>query len=191
MRLTPTVTRFALALALTVLAASPAAATTLMRAGLEKLTADNQLIVQGRVLDTRSYWNDDHTFIFTDIRVTTDDVLKGPSRTSEVTFTLMGGTVGDITTLIIGGPEIVPGSEYVFFLGRADLPGGISRLTVRDHSQGVFNVIVDRAGRRVVSQAIHDPLVPDENGVDTVPGGEQGMPLDQLVREVRALSIDR
>ena len=191
MRSTTTVARFALVLALAVLAASPAAATTLMRAGLEKLTADNQLIVQGRVLDTRSYWNDEHTFIYTDVRVSTAQVLKGPSR-AEVTFTLMGGTVGDITTLIIGGPNLLPGSEYVFFLSRGDLAGGVIRLTVRDLAQGVFDVITDRTGRQVVfSQALHDPLLPDPNGIDTVPGGEQGMPLEQLVREVRTLNVGR
>ncbi|MGH7731440.1 MAG: hypothetical protein ACRENJ_09350 [Candidatus Eiseniibacteriota bacterium] len=101
MRLSPHVTRCALALALTVLAAIPAGATTLIRQGLDKLTAENQSVVYGRVLDIHSYWNAEQTMIMTDVRFLPSQVLKGDRVAREITFTLLGGTVGETTTLVI------------------------------------------------------------------------------------------
>src|SRR5262249_43040256 len=151
----------ALGLVLTALIAIPAGATTLLREGLEGLTAENETIVYGRVLDIHSYWNADHTFILTDVRVRPSQVLKGNRSTSEVGFTLLGGTVGDVTTLIIGGPELVPGSDYVLFLNHETLPGARQVLTVRALCQGAFNVSDLGAGRRAFSQALDHPLLPD------------------------------
>src|SRR5204862_8003871 len=92
----------------------PARATTLIRLGLERLAAENELVAQAKIVEIHSYWNADHTFILTDVRAEASQVLKG-AHAAAVTFTLMGGTVGEVTTLIIGGPDLVPGSEYVLF----------------------------------------------------------------------------
>lgn len=162
------------------LAAVPASATTLVRQGLDQLTAENEMIVHGRVLDIRSYWNADHSFILTDVRVRPSQVMKGAAA-GDVTFTVMGGQVDDLTTVIIGGAGLAPGSEYVLFLSRVDLPGAAHRLTVRDHVQGVFEVVKGRAH----SQAFGQPLYPDLGGRVDVPGGEEGLALDELVRQVR------
>jgi hypothetical protein len=162
-----------------------AGATTVIRQGLDKLTAENESVLQGRVTGIHSYWNADHSFILTDVTLEPTASLKGALETEEVVLTLMGGTVGDLTTLIIGGPELVPGSEYLLFVNREDLPGAPARLTVRDLAQGVFDVVDTPAGRRAVSQAIQHPLLPDEQGLVDPPGGVEGMPVDELAREVR------
>jgi len=70
----------------------------------------------------------------------------------------------------------------MLFLGRVDLPGAANRLTVRDHSQGVFDV----ANGRARSQAIGEPLLPDASGRTDVVGGEEGMAIEELVRQIRA-----
>jgi len=190
MRLSPHVTRCALALALTVVTAIPAGATTLIRQGLDKLTAENQSVVHGKVLDIHSYWNADHSMILTDIRVLASTVLKGdPAR--EVTFTVLGGTVGDVTTLIIGGPEFVPGSEYVLFLNRERLRDDLEALTVRDLSQGAFEIADLGTGRRVYSQALGHPLLADGEGVTEPPGGRDGLTLDEIFTQVRKFAGDR
>ena len=162
--------------------ATTASATTLVRRGLERLTLDNETIVEASVLDIHSYWNTDHTFIFTDVHARPSRVLKGHPA-ADMTFTIMGGTVGETTTLIVGGPDLVPGSDYVLFLGRSDLPGAPGRLTVRDLCQGVFAV---RRGR-AFSQAIGEPLVPDEQGSADAPGGDGGLALEILSRRVLEL----
>jgi len=83
--------------------AIPASATTLLRQSLDELVASNRTIVVGQVVDAHSYWNKEHTFILTDVRIAPDDVAKGRLQNREVTVTLMGGKVGDLTTLIVGG----------------------------------------------------------------------------------------
>src|SRR6185503_7065332 len=96
-----TIARLTLTLAAVALWVAPAPATTLVRQGLEKLVAENQHAMFGKVVELRSYWNDDHSFILTDVRFRPENVLKGGRQLDDVTVTLMGGTVDDLTTLII------------------------------------------------------------------------------------------
>jgi hypothetical protein len=171
--------------------ASGATATTLVRSGLERLTRDNSSILRGQVTSIRSYWNADRSFILTDVTVSPSRWWKGAQSSGSVTFTVMGGTVGETTTLIIGGPEFEPGSEYVMFLGEQDLPGSMRRLSVRDLSQGVFRVSRAADGRfRAISQAGDHPLQPDADGLVLAPGGEDGLDLDELDARLQALSSD-
>jgi len=167
---------------------APAGATSLRRAGLDDLVAHNRTIVLGEVLDSVSYWNDEGTFILTDVHVLAHEVLKGEGGSSMLTVTLMGGSVGDLTTMIVGGAELVPGSSYLLFLDRVDLPGVAAARTVKEHAQGVFEVTSDPSGGlRTVSQATRIGLVPDELGRTEPPGGAQGLPLDVMIRSIRAL----
>jgi hypothetical protein len=191
MRLSPPVTRIALVLVLTALVSFPAGATTLIRESLKTLTDDNAMVVHGKVLDIHSYWNAEHTMIMTDVTVRPSQVLKGDRVVRDVTFTLLGGTVGDITTLIIGGPELVPGSEYVLFLNRERLHGDREVLTVRGLVQGAFDVSGEGAARRAFSQALSHVLLPDEEGLSEPPGGVDGFALDDLLSQVRQLAGDR
>src|SRR5262249_10219837 len=157
---------FALAVGL----GAPAHATTLIRAGLDDLVAGNRTIVVGTVRSVRSYWNEEHSFILTDVRFDVEEVLKGNGKERDLTITVLGGTVDDLTTVIVGGAELVSGKSYVLFLDRSDLPGVKDVRTVRDHSQGVFEVVKARDGLRAVSQASRQPLHPDALGFVDVPG---------------------
>src|SRR6185436_20960272 len=91
-----------LSLAAIVSLAAPAFATSLVRRGIESLTRDNETIVQASVVDIHSYWNPSHTFIFTDVHVRASKKFKGDAA-DDLSFTVMGGTVGQTTTLIVGG----------------------------------------------------------------------------------------
>lgn len=168
----------------------PASATTLIRSGLDDLVAANGTIVVGEIVDAESYWSADGTFILTDLRVSTVEVLKGRPESRELTITTMGGTVGDTTTLIVGGPVLVPGRSYVLFLNQEELPGGRA-LTVRDLVQGVFELKEDGGGLRAVSQANSHPLLPDKGGDFEPPGGARGLQLDLLVESVHQLAGPR
>ena len=180
---------WALALGAVVAAAlaAPAGAMTLRRASLEQLVADNQTVVVGEVVDAHSYWNADNTFILTDVRVEVAEVLKGQAG-PVMTITLMGGTVGDLTTLIVGGPELFPGRSYVLFVGQSDLPGAARATTLRDLTQAVFDVRLDGGHVRALSQAAAMPLVPDVFGETEPAGGRQGMAFDALVTSIRELA---
>lgn len=173
------------AVAITAGVAAPAGATTLVRQSLDELVVANDTVVVGEVLDAKSYWNADKTFILTDVRVAVADAAKGTPG-SEVTVTLMGGKVGDTTTLIVGGAQLVPGSAYVLFLNREDLPGVKGALTVRDHVQGAFDIKIGKGGAlRAVSQANGHPLVPDRLGYIDAPGGTNGFPLNAMLQSIR------
>jgi len=174
-----------LTLALAVAAVEPSSASTLLRQSLDGLVAGNATIVVGQVLDAHSYWNEEGTFILTDFRIKATDVLKGDPKDTDFTVTLMGGSVGDLTTLIVGGAELIPGEPYVLFLTEGDLPGVQGVRTVRDHSQGVFEVVKARDGLRAISQANRHPLYPDALGFVDPPGGAKGLLLDDMVRSIR------
>ena len=176
------------AFALMVTAVTSADATTLKRMGLDELSRTNERAVVGRVLDARSYWNSDATFILTDVRFAVDKVIKGNPNEKEITLTLMGGTVGETTTMIVAGADLVADGEYVLFLSTEDLPGASGALTVRDHCQGSFEVVRDKGGVRALSQARSHPLLTDDRGMAEPPGGQDGLPLELLVREAGRLA---
>jgi hypothetical protein len=175
------------ALVLALAFAAPAPATTLIRAGLEDLVATHGTIVVGEVLEAHSYWNSNGNFILTDVRVLASEVLKGDAEDRLFTVTIPGGTVGELTTLILGGAELTPGSPYVLFLSEEDLPGAHRVRTVREHAQGVFEVRQTPAGPRAVSQAAGMPLVPDVTGQTAPPGGAEGLALETMIQSIRDL----
>ncbi len=170
--------------------AVPAGATMLMRQSLDDLVADNEVIVMGEVLDAHSYWNRDGTFILTDVRVAVHEALKSDLAERELTITLMGGTVGDLTTLIVGGAVLIPGNSYVMFLNAEDLPSAEGVWTVRDHCQGIFDIEIVGDRLQAISQAHRHPLVPDASGSGDAPGGAGGIPLGAMMQSIREL-VDR
>ena len=184
-------TRCAAMIAVAATLAAPARATTLMRMGLEDLTASNDVILSGRVLDVRSYWNAEGTFILSDVRLRANSVIKGDPGQREITVTVMGGTVGELTTLIVAGPQFEIGKDYLLFLNNEDLPGATQVRTVRDLAQGIFDLVATPAGTRAVSQAVRHPLLPDPQGTFEAPGGREGIALDELSTEIRRLAIGR
>lgn len=177
--------RGAMALALVASAVAPASATTLIRESLDGLVAGNRAIVVGEVVDASSYWNEDHSFILTDVRVAVHEAIKGNVKDREITVTIMGGRVGEITTLIVGGPELIPGNSYVLFLNEENLPGAERALTVRDLCQGTFDVSIGRGGLRAISQANRQPLLPDARGSFEAEGGAEGFPMSSMIQSIR------
>lgn len=178
----------ALAAVLAAAVAAPASSTTLIRQSLGDLVGSHGKIVVGEVRDARSYWNKDETLILTDFRFVATEVLKGEPDEQDLTVTLLGGTVGEETHLLVGVAELVPGRSYVLFLRLADLPGGARAWTVSDHVQGAFDLTQARGELLAVSQASRHPLVPDRLGKAEPPGGPEGLPLDALVSSVREIA---
>lgn len=164
--------------------AAPLGATTLVREGLDELVATNQRVVVGEVIDAFSYWNEDKTFILTDVRIAPNETIKGKAE-GEIKVTLLGGRVGDLTTLIVGGAELLPGRSYVLFLQTEKLPGARPALTLPDHSQGVFEITSRKGELRAVSQASRHRLAPDRKGRIDAPGGTEGFPLKSLLDDLR------
>lgn len=173
---------------LAALAAVPLEATSLRRLGLEQLTRDHDRAVVAEVVSALSYWNAERTMILTDYEIRPRETAKGEAAESLV-VTLLGGTVGSTTTLIVAGAELVPGKSYLLFLNEEGLTPEITALTVREHCQGVFEIVAGKNGEpRAVSQATRHPLVADQAGVRQPPGGNEGVLLSDLLRLVRTES---
>lgn len=167
------------------LLAAPGWSTTLVRAGLETLVDDHEMIVVGEVVDTYSYWNTDGSFILTDVTVMPERYLKGDAKKGPVTVTLMGGTVDDMTALIVAGAELVPGNSYLLFLDRGDLKAGQPVMTVREHCQGAFDISLSADGElRVISQANGMHLLQDAEGRVEPPGGKRGLPQPDIFQTI-------
>jgi hypothetical protein len=180
--------RGALAALFTMAAVAPANATTLIRMGLEDLVSANSTVIVGEVLDTESRWNEDLSFIVTDVRIAVHEVVKGRLSEEELTVTLPGGRVGDRATLIVGAAELVPGNSYVLFLTKQNLLHAGEALVVRDLVQGAFDIRMERDGLRAVSQAVRHPLMPDKGGKVEAPGGPEGMPVNAMLSEIRQIA---
>jgi hypothetical protein len=177
-----------MAVAIAAALSAPVHASTFIRQGLEELVAGNEAVVVGEVVDTKSYWNADGSFILTDVRIAPREILKGKLDKRDLTVTVVGGTVADLTTVIVGGPQLVRGNSYVLFLNRGDLPGASGVKTVRHLAQGTFDILLGKNGLRAVSQATRHPLLPDAKGISEAPGGAEGLPLDNLKQSIRDLA---
>lgn len=178
-----------MAFAVAVAVAAPAGATTLIRQSLDELVANNGNVVVGEVLAVQSYWNDERSFILSDVTFGVTETLKGKKNRPEITVTVMGGTVGELTSLIVGGPELVEGKAYVLFLNREDLPGAKAALTVRDLCQGTFDLAVNAKGDlRAVSQAHRQPLLADSLGLSDAPGGAAGISFEAMTQAIREIA---
>lgn len=163
-------------------------ATTLQRQGLEDLVAHHDVVVVGEVVDAFSYWNDESTMILTDVTLEVERFVQGDSNSKELTVTLLGGTVGDLSTVILGGAELMIGRSYLLFVSEENLQPGLSKLTVREHCQGAFDIVEAKGGDiRVISQANDEDLVPDASGETKVPGGVEGLLLEDILETIYAL----
>jgi hypothetical protein len=167
---------------------APAGASTFGRVDLDYLVQENETIVVGEAVSARSYWNDARTFILTDVQLSVSQVLKGQVESPEITVTVPGGTVDELTSVVVGGAELQPGRWYVLFLDRVTLLGAKGVLAVHDHGQGAFDVEMAGDELRAFSQARRLELVPDAAGLAEAVGGAKGLPLNALADNVRELA---
>ena len=145
-------------------------------------------IVIGTVEGTRSYWNDRHTKILTDVTVRVSDRLKG-SGGPTVTLTQLGGELDGFRYQIEGSPEFQRGQEALLFLWR-DSRG---RAQVNGLAQGKFEIRRDRAtGERLVQRALPGLAARDARTLRLQGAGEAParITLDEMVREIRQVQSE-
>lgn len=123
-----------LAVALVVAATVPAAASTFVAMNQQELIASSAAVVDGQVLDVRSFWNEDRTIIITEARVEVTDLVAGDSP-AVVTVRTFGGEVGNYRVEAHGFPTFSSGDRVLLFLSQE---GDAYR--VAGHAQGHFKV---------------------------------------------------
>lgn len=110
-------------------------ATQIVYQSLDQLGANASAVVVGKVAAVRSYWNEDHTKIFTETTVTVEESFKGQPGPS-VRVVQLGGTVDNVQVTAHGALQWKPEEEIVLFLEPADS----GAYQVSGFSQGKFQV---------------------------------------------------
>src|SRR5206468_1184049 len=117
------------------------------------LRGKSEAVVHARVTDVRSYWNAEHTMIFTDVTLNVQRNLQG-TASREIVLRVPGGTVGDYTVQMEGAPRFQTDDEVVAFIGRWD--DGVPM--VAGYFQGVSRVTRDEAGNAILHGGVADGL---------------------------------
>ncbi|HKW15613.1 MAG TPA: hypothetical protein VJS69_14090 [Candidatus Krumholzibacteria bacterium] len=147
------VIRSALIAAGLVAAALPALATQIIQVSPQEIAKASTLVVDGKVSGVRSYWNDDHSKIFTETTVAVNATHKG-ANASTVRVMTLGGVVGNVRQTVHGALAWSRGEEVLLFLEPAGTtqPGAFQ---VTGFSQGKYDIERDaKTGRKYVRQAM-------------------------------------
>jgi hypothetical protein len=132
------------------LARPMAQATTVMPMFLDDLTAASQTVVYGKVIASRTEWDEGHNWIYTIYTVVPWEYLKGQLGPS---FELRepGGERDGMGTRVAGVPEFQPGQEAVLFVWTD--PKG--RHQVSGFEQGAVAITTEAAtGAKLASRTI-------------------------------------
>ncbi len=168
-----------------------AQATTVAALDLVDLAQQSRDVVHARVVSSTSRWNDDHSLIVTDVTLEVSDGLKGDAGGTLV-ITQLGGTVGDLKVTVPGASVFRNNDEAILFLATA----GNGDLMVHGLSQGRFDVVTDRNGRKVVRGLTRDRVqrlgskgvLPGAFATAPDRGGE--LPLQEFLTGVRDVIRD-
>jgi hypothetical protein len=153
-RKTKLVVSLLMALAVLLLGSVPANSTTLVRMSVAQMTRAAQLVVRARCVNNSTAW--DHGEIWTFSTFAVEETWKhsaaaaaNANLNSYLTVRLLGGTVGNLNSVISGVPRFTPGEEVVLFLERS--PNG--DYSVVSWVQGTFRIHEDsRTGQRIAEQ---------------------------------------
>lgn len=134
------------AAALTLFGAHAALATTVQKLSLQELTKKSDSIVMARVDDATSSWDANHKEIYTYYTLHILQPVKGRKDETTITLREIGGTVGNIASIVPGMPSFKKGEEVVVFLTQKDAAG---YPWVMGLQQGKYS-IVEKNGAKVV-----------------------------------------
>ena len=127
-------------------------ATTVRRLTLDDLVAKASSIIEGRVLDSHTFWTENRKLILTSYTIEVRENLKGPAAQS-VVVTMVGGRIGSTALRVSGMPTLEVGESAIFFLEQSS-----SYTTVVGLKQGKFPIadgqVQDMSGGGVSSGAL-------------------------------------
>ena len=159
----------------------PLGATTARLLSRPDMVKESDLIVMGRVVESRSVWVDRDLVTLATIEVI--ETLKG-ARMSRVTVTLPGGVDSNrkfpVAVTWPSAPRLEVREEAVVFLEGDD--GGYS---VAGFSQGKFSVSTDSDGRKSVSRDLRQLTLRGDSG--DAAGSESTEGLASFLADVRRL----
>lgn len=129
---------------LLIFTALPAAASTFLAMDQEELLAGSNAVVQGTVLETRAFWNEERTIILTEARIEVQDLVAGDAP-AVVTVRTPGGEVGNYRVEATGFPTFSAGEQVLVYLNS---DGNDFRVT--GHLQGQYRIRASAKGTMAV-----------------------------------------
>ncbi len=99
----------------------PLAHIDLVRAGagnssFEELTNGADSIIVGTVVERNSYWNDEHTGIYTSVALSVEESIKGKVSPDRIVVTFLGGEAEGIGEWVSDMPSFDQDEKAVVFL---------------------------------------------------------------------------
>ncbi len=153
-------------LALLLIGAAVATATTVQKFTLQDLTHKSAAIVMAKVDDAYSSWDPAHKEIYSYYTLTILDHVKGMKGETTLTLRQLGGVVDGIESVVPGMPSFKKGEEVVVFLSQKDAAG---YPWVMGLQQGKYTVVTDEHGQK----SVRNELSADLTRVGPA-GGEKG-----------------
>jgi hypothetical protein len=163
----------ALGLALSLAAAAPAAATTVLPATVEELARASDAVVRGVVESRATRPAAGGRLLYTFVEVRTAELWRGAAA-GRVTVRVPGGARGRIAQRVAGAPALAPGDEVVLFLRRAGEVHQVTGLALGKFAVAGGTARPDLAGLHLAARSL--------------PAGERAaeeMPVAELEARVR------
>lgn len=148
------------------------------------MVGESEQIVQGKVVELRSFWNEDGRVIVTEATVEVTETLLG-SGASRVTVRVPGGQVGDFRVEATGFPVFERGQEVILFL-QHDSRLGVERVV--GHQQGHFEVVHRDDGVSLAVPMIEDARLFTRDG--RLAPAARSMELNTFKNRVRELAFE-
>ncbi len=176
-----------LCLAALLLGSVPANSTTLVRMSVAQMTRVAQIVVRARCVANSAAWDHGEIWTFTSFMVEETwkhDAPAGVANSNAyLTVRLLGGTVGNLSSVVAGVPRFAPGEDVVLFLEH--LPNRDS--SVVSWVQGTFRIREEpRTHRQIAEQdtasfEIYDPATRSFRSA-----GLRGVAIEELHAMVQA-----
>jgi hypothetical protein len=139
-------------LALVLVAAAPAGASTFISLNEDELVAQSDAVVEGRVLKVNSFWSPSGRLIVTEAMVQVEEKIRGEAP-SVVIVRTAGGTVGGYSIEAHGFPKFAVGERLLLFVQN---PSDVAQVT--GYRQGQYRIFVDKAGVRFAVPTLGDDV---------------------------------
>lgn len=157
-------------------------ATTVLKLSMKDLARKSDAVVVARVEDAVARYDTDKE-IYTYITLKVLDPVKGSRKDDLITIRQLGGTVGQIASIVPGMPTFAKGEEVVVFLSQKDRAG---YPWVMGLQQGKYTVRVDENGAKHVRNELDGTNLVGKDG-SVLDGAKvtPDMPLQSFLDGVR------
>lgn len=171
-------------IALMLILALPAGASTFLAMSREELVEKSGAVVAGRVVEVSSYWNREGTAIYTEAVIEVQDSILGKAA-SHIRVRTFGGEVGDTRLVAPGFPTFGRGEKLLLFL--EPQKDGFHR--VLGYQQGQFRIRAGQDGREIAVPTWEADTARILKADGTPARVPRAVPLDDFKRQIRETAV--